>query len=45
MQLTICSFESKTDMGTFRDNIAKSEEIGNLLQNIIKDQGKYGSVQ
>jgi four helix bundle protein len=29
----------------YKDKIAKSEEIGKLLQDIIKNPGKYGSVQ
>jgi hypothetical protein len=29
----------------YKDKMNKSEEIGKLLQDIIKNPGKYGSVQ
>ena len=31
--------------GMYNDKISKSEEVGRLLQDIIKNPGKYGSVQ
>ena len=34
-----------TNEETYKDKMGKSEEIGRLLQDIIINRGKYGSVQ
>jgi hypothetical protein len=36
---------NKITEDVYKDKIAKSEEVGRLLQDMIKNPGKYGAVE